>query len=96
MIRIVKLSFEQAHIDDFKQFFETRKELIKNFDGCTHLELWQDHDNPCIFFTYSHWNQATNLETYRTSKLFQDTWATVKPWFSHKPEAFSANQLIEV
>ncbi len=52
MIRVVKLSFEQKYIDDFKHFFETRKELIKNFEGCTHLELWQDHDNPCIFFTY--------------------------------------------
>jgi quinol monooxygenase YgiN len=93
MIRLVKLSFQQQYIDTFKQLFEARKEQIRNFNGCSHLELWQDCKNPSLFITYSIWDSPLHLEDYRTSPLFEDTWSTVKPWFHHKPEAFSANKL---
>ncbi|GBL34616.1 hypothetical protein EMGBS15_02110 [Filimonas sp.] len=96
MIRIVKLSFKQEYIEDFKQLFESRKERIRSFEGCTYLELWQDHDDPSIFFTYSLWNDEIHLENYRISTLFQDTWTTVKQWFSDKPIAFSADKLMVV
>jgi quinol monooxygenase YgiN len=55
MIRIVKLSFKATHVADFKAFFELRKSLIRNVEGCTHLALWQDHDDDCVFYTYSLW-----------------------------------------
>ncbi len=94
MIRVVKLTFKETHIDDFKSLFEARKERIKKTKGCIHLELWQDTKNPSIFYTFSIWNQSRDLEIYRMSTLFQDTWSTVKQWFSEKPEAFSADKLV--
>ncbi len=96
MIRVVKLSFKPEHINDFKLFFEGRKERIKSFRGCTYLELWQDHNDSGIFYTYSIWNDQKHLEEYRISELFQDTWAIVKPWFSQKPMAFSADKMMVV
>lgn len=96
MIRIVKLSFKEAHVNDFKQLFETRKIRIKNTEGCLHLELWQDVEQPTIFYTYSIWAEEISLENYRLSALFQDTWATVKLWFDEKPFAFSANKTMDV
>ena len=94
MIRVVKMSFRYEHINDFKELFAERRERIRHFEGCSYLELWQDKDNPGIFYTYSLWDDAHNLEAYRVSDLFQETWMTVKQWFNDAPEAFSANKLI--
>lgn len=94
MIRIVKMTFKEEHVEDFQKLFEERKERIRHFEGCSYLELWNDKQDRTIFYTYSIWEDASNLEQYRISDLFQDTWSTVKKWFHKKPEAFSADQLI--
>ena len=52
--RIVKMTFREEEIEAFQQLFEARKDLIRNFEGCTHLQLWQGKHNPAVFFTYSH------------------------------------------
>lgn len=96
MIRIVKLSFETEHIEKFKLLFEERKLLIRNFNGCTHLELWQDKKEAGTFYTYSIWQEEANLEDYRVSALFQDTWTQVKQWFSAPPQAFSADKIMTI
>lgn len=96
MIRIVRLTFRKEHIEDFRQLFSERKQLIRNFDGCTRLELWQDKADPRIFYTYSLWDDHSDLDNYRLSDLFRETWATVKTWFDAEPFAFSADKLIEV
>jgi quinol monooxygenase YgiN len=92
MIRVVKLSFKPAHSNDFNELFEERKERIKSFQGCTYLELWQDHNEEGVFYTYSIWDDEQKLEAYRMSTFFQETWSIIKPWFSQKPMAFSANK----
>ena len=93
MIRIVRMSFETEHVEDFQRLFAERKEKIRNFPGCTYLELWQDHHDPTVFYTYSLWSDAQDLESYRLSGLFGDTWQTVKAWFREKPMAFSTNPI---
>ena len=52
-VRIVKLSFHQKHIPTFLEIFEKKKQFIRASKGCTLLELYQDKNNPDIFFTYS-------------------------------------------
>jgi heme oxygenase (mycobilin-producing) len=42
IIRIVKMVFKEDEIGAFKTLFDERKSLIRSFEGCTHLELWQD------------------------------------------------------
>ncbi len=96
MMRIVKLSFHDEYIASFQKLFENRKERIRQFPGCTYLSLLQDTNDQGVFYTYSLWQEETDLESYRVSALFQETWAIVKQWFKAAPEAFSANPLIEV
>ena len=91
LVRVVKMTFRDDAVSTFKQLFEGRKQQIRHFDGCTHLELWQDRLHPNIFFTYSHWVHAEALENYRTSPFFAETWKQTKPLFSGKPEAWSVN-----
>ena len=87
--RIVKLTFKEEHISTFSTLFDQVKNNIRAFEGCSHLELWQDVNNPCIFFTYSFWESPSHLETYRHSDLFKTTWKETKVLFNDKPEAWS-------
>ena len=91
-VRIVKLSFHQKHIPNFLEIFEKKKQFIRASKGCTLLELYQDKNNPDIFFTYSHWNEESDLENYRKSALFKDVWAKTKVFFNDKPLAWSVDK----
>ena len=92
IIRIVRMTFEKENIESFLQLYNEKKSAIRNFAGCTHLELWQHTTDPTIFFTYSSWIDEHHLEQYRISSFFRETWAKSKKWFSEKPEAWTVRQ----
>ncbi|MFT4679123.1 MAG: quinol monooxygenase YgiN [Flavobacteriales bacterium] len=89
LIRIVKMTFRPEFVDEFTQVFDKYKEHIRGSEGCMHLELLRDVNNPNIFFTYSHWEDADYLENYRHSEVFKEVWPLTKAGFSEKPEAWS-------
>ena len=93
LIRIVKLTFKPENISSFESIFEASKERIKNFEGCLHLELYQEIDKPHVFFTYSFWKDSNALDSYRKSDFFRSTWAKTKVLFSDSPEAWSVNRM---
>jgi len=92
-VRIVKLSFHEENIPVFLENFELMKEKIRNAPGNRFLELYQDKNNKCIFFTYSYWETEQDLENYRNSELFDGIWNFTKKLFNDKPEAWSVNKL---
>lgn len=92
MIRIVKLTFKATHIEDFLNHFETVKEKINAFPGCQGMKLLQDKSNKNVFFTYSQWEKAEDLDNYRNSELFGEIWPLVKTWFSDKASAWSVDE----
>jgi heme-degrading monooxygenase HmoA len=94
LVRIVKMTFREDCIEPFKEFFEGRKEHIRGFEGCNHLELWQDRLHINVFFTYSYWESIDALDNYRHSTFFTETWQKTKQMFATKPEAWSVNQLV--
>ncbi len=96
IIRIVKMSFREEEINKFKAFFEERKKEIRNQKGCTHLELLQDINSPGIIFTYSYWESEEDLNNYRQTEFFRDTWKNTKALFSNSPEAWSVEQISKV
>jgi heme-degrading monooxygenase HmoA len=89
IVRIVQMTFREDCIKQFSDFFEARKHIIRGFDGCMHLQLWQDSKQPNIFFTYSHWETEAHLDHYRFSDFFKDTWGKTKAMFKDKPQAWS-------
>lgn len=89
IIRIVKLTFQQGGAEKFLQIFGERKEKIRHFEGCSHLEVWREEKNPEVIFTYSHWETEEALDKYRYSNFFRDTWSQTKPLFQEKAEAWS-------
>ncbi len=92
IVRIVQMTFEPENVDTFLSLFEERKQLIRHFEGCKHLELWQGANASNIFFTYSMWDSEEHLNHYRFSELFKDTWTRTKALFADKPQAWSVNQ----
>jgi quinol monooxygenase YgiN len=90
------MTFRPEEVENFQALFNERKERIRHFEGCTHLELWQDAHNPNIFFTYSNWQSETYLDHYRFSDFFKDTWGKTKALFAEKPNAWSVNQKVIV
>jgi len=93
LVRIVKMSFSEEHIDTFLANFHHNKIEIRNFKGCRLLELYRDKQDSNVFFTYSYWNSETDLEHYRNSELFKTVWAQTKPLFNNKPQAWSVEKI---
>lgn len=93
MIRIVMMTFQKDQVEAFLSVFQSSKDQIRAFPGCERLELLQDRDHPNVLMTYSWWKNAEDLESYRHSDLFKQTWAKTKPLFAEKPRAWSVDQL---
>ena len=93
IIRLVRLTIRPDALDDFLAHFDVAAPEIRAFEGCRHLELWQDARFPNVVTTCSRWNDAEALERYRQSDLFRETWARVKPLFAARPVARSHTAL---
>ena len=90
------MSFHQENIPAFLENFDLMKEKIRNAPGNRLLELYQDKNNPEVFFTYSFWEEESDLENYRNSELFYDVWQFTKKLFNAKPEAWSVDRLVSL
>jgi len=94
IIRLVQMTFKQENVIKFKSIFEDKKEHIRAFHGCQYLELLQGQDTKGnVFYTYSHWDSQEDLDNYRHSHLFAETWKETKALFSEKAQAISLDRL---
>jgi heme-degrading monooxygenase HmoA len=83
-------------VDEFLEIFNANKIAIRNFPGCTHLQLLKDADDSNTYTTLSYWNDAQSLENYRKSELFGSVWGRVKTLFAERSQAFSLEKFIEL
>jgi heme-degrading monooxygenase HmoA len=87
--RLVKMTFKPSSVELFKAVFASKKELIGAFPGCKACRVVAIKADERIFFTSSVWEREADLENYRVSSLFTETWAAVKPHFDDRPEAWT-------
>jgi len=87
--RIVKMSFEPQMVNDFLAVYKENWTYIRNFEGCSHVELLQAEKEKNVFFTYSIWQSEDHLNTYRNSDLFSKVWGKTKILFNDKPQAWT-------
>ena len=92
LIRLVKMDFEPENVQTFLNVFAASRSKILAMEGCKGLELLNSIDEKNIFFTHSLWESEENLEIYRRSQLFKETWAKTKPLFRNKAEAWSVTK----
>lgn len=96
LIRTVRMTFRPEEVEAFLDLFNQTKEKIRHFSGCHHLELLKDYNDPCVFSTFSKWENEEALNNYRHSDLFKEVWANTKSKFADKPIAFSSKAYIQV
>lgn len=89
IVRIVRMHFTEEGVEKFLTIFQANRDAIRNFQGCTHLELLRDLHNAHVFTTISHWENADSLERYRNSQLFASVWGRVKILFSERTQAYT-------
>ena len=94
LTRLVKMHFHPEETANFIMLFEQVKDRIRAFEGCEEVKLIQDIDTPGIFFTLSKWQSEQDLENYRKSELFADTWAKTKRMFATKAMAWSTEEVV--
>lgn len=91
--RIVKMRFKPENIAVFEKHFDSIKEKVRNQPGCRLVILYQDKEETNVFFTYSIWEDESDLEKYRKSHFFSEVWQATKQLFEGKPEAWSMNEI---
>lgn len=87
------MHFKEEGAEQFLKIFDQHKVAIRQVEGCTHLELLKDLNQPFSYATLSYWRGAVDLENYRNSDLFKSVWSQVKVLFSSSPEAISLESL---
>ena len=90
------MHFTDAGVEEFLDIFNKNKESIRNFSGCSHLELLRDLEDRTCFTTLSYWINQESLNAYRQSQLFEEVWGQVKSLFSERSQAFSLEKFIDV
>ena len=89
IVRVVKMKFHPELEQQFLGVFHHSAEKIREFEGCLKMNLLKVESDQLIFMTISHWNSEKDLENYRHSDLFKNTWKSVKALFSGPPEAWT-------
>lgn len=96
IVRWVHMHFRAEEVESFKQIFDQSKSAIRQSPGCHSLRLLQDPIDPCSIQTLSIWEKDEDLERYRHSRLFEETWAKTKVLFDQKPRAYSYSIIREL
>ena len=68
LIRYVRMTFQADKLTEFEEIFTSSKYKIRAMQGCCHLELMRDINQPNIYITHSQWESETDLNNYRTSR----------------------------
>jgi len=90
------MHFTEAGVEEFLEIFNQHKDAIRNFPGCSHLQLLKDAEDPLCYTTLSYWSHPDDLEKYRKSELFGSVWGRVKTLFAERSQAFSLERFIEL
>ena len=83
------MTFDPKQTESFiNQFIEVRPRILE-MKGCMDVELFHDSKYPNIMTTISKWSSEDDLNNYRHSDLFTNTWRKTKAMFCAKPIAQS-------
>ena len=92
--RIVMMELLPGREGLFLDIFEQVKMDIRAQKGCLGLEVLQSSQNGHVsVWTISLWESELDLDLYRSSPLFKQTWSSVKPLFSDKARAWTLTSI---
>jgi heme-degrading monooxygenase HmoA len=91
------MKFKPDKEAEFMDIFNQVKRNVRSQKGCKGLEiLSSESEGEKSIWTLSLWRTVEDLETYRQSDLFKETWASIKPLFASKAKAWTLTTLLEL
>ena len=91
--RIVRLTVKDAASKEaFQEIYRSRNPFKNGVIGCLEVKVMQDVNDDDVFYTVSLWGSNDDLEAYRKSDYFAETWPLVKAQLSKPAEAFSMTE----
>jgi len=94
--RIVRLTLKDtASKTAFEDIYDTRNPHKNGVKGCLDVKVMKDVNEENIYYTVSTWESNDDLEAYRHSPYFKETWPMVKANLAKRAEAYSMTDLDE-
>lgn len=72
------MNFTNDGLVEFYKIFNESAPVIKSFKGCISVKLMQATGKTNLLFTLSEWETEIDLENYRKSDFFRETWEQQK------------------
>ena len=95
--RIVRLTVkDDASKEAFRNIYQRRNPFKNGVKGCKAVNIMRDVMHKNIYYTVSQWDSVDDLEAYRKSDYFKETWPMVKAQLSQRAEAFSMTEIEKV
>lgn len=87
IIRKVDLEIDPRKIEEFEKIFTSRNPALNKVQGCHRVELIKHPEIEFGYSTLSMWDSEDDLNSYRNSVYFCETWKMLKPLFTTKAVA---------
>lgn len=92
--RIVCMEIHPDRTTEVEKILSENFHKIKSFNGCLHLEILRDKNEPNRFFSYSEWRSIDDLENYRSSEFFGVFWRQLRKNFQAKAKAWTLESVL--
>lgn len=79
----------------FKQTLKDYQKALKEQKGCMHLDMFSDKKEKDIFYSYTIWDNDTNLKKYRKSALYKELSGKILPLCDKEPKAWTVDEAFE-
>lgn len=94
--RIVRLTLkDNTSKAAFEEIYNRRNPHKNGVQGCHDVKVMKDVNEENIYYTVSTWESNDDLEAYRHSDYFKETWPMVKAHLATRAKAFSLMEIDE-
>ena len=92
--RVVRLTLRpDINSEAFEEIYRKRNPYTKGVKGCRSVKVMKDVNDDHVHYTLSAWDRNEDLEAYRQSDYFAETWPMVKALLDQKAQAFSMTEM---
>lgn len=91
--RIVRMHFRPEEVESFIDIYRKSRPFILEMKGCLGVSLHSQAGKPEIMFTISKWDSEEDLNHYRNSDFFKQTWTKTKALFESSADAWSLEEI---
>lgn len=92
--RVVRLTLRpDVKSEAFEEIYRNRNPFAKGVKGCRSVKVLKDVNDERVLYTLSAWDCNEDLEAYRQSEYFAQTWPMVKALLGQKTQAFSMTEM---